>query len=239
MRKVGSLVVAAFVISACGGAAVSTPGTAAPSGTVGPPTATTPASSQPARLPGEASVVPPGTYTIDPNFGMTIDVPAGWATCCMGVITKNDFAGILYGDISNVVVYADSCHWKSGGQSQPQGATAFAAAFAAQVPRNASAPKAVTVGGMPSVHVRVTVPAEQDMDANGNFVGCDQGQFISWGSASDPLDGRYHQAPGQIDDLYLLDIDGRTYVFDVISGPDISASDKADLEAMLASLKIG
>ncbi len=240
MRKVASAVVAAFLISACGGSAATTPAsTMAPNTTAAPPVATTGGATQPPRIPGEADVVPPGTYTIDPDFGITIDVPPGWGTCCQGVIVKNDFAGILYGDISGVVVFGDSCHWKSGGQSQPQDATAFAAAFAAQVPRNASAPRDVTVAGMPAVHVRLTVPADQEIDAAGDFVGCDEGRFISWGTASSPLDGRYHQGPGQIDDVYLLDIDGRTYVFHMISGPDISASDKADLEAMMASLKIG
>jgi hypothetical protein len=49
---------------------------------------------------------------------------------------------------------------------------------------------------------------------------------------------RHHQAPGQIDDFYVLEIGSTTVIFDVISGPDISASDRADLEAMLASIKI-
>jgi hypothetical protein len=194
----------------------------------------------PVAPPPTAAPLPPegpvsaGSYVLD-GLDFIIDMPAGWSTCCQGVITKSDFAGLLYGDVSDIVVYADSCHWKTGGKSEPRGAAAIAAAFAAQVPRNATAPRNVTVAGTPAVHVRLTVPASQEVNKSG-FVGCDELTFSTWGTATDP-GARYQQGAGQIDDLYLLDIDGQTIIFDVITGPNISSQDKADLDTMLESLR--
>ena len=49
---------------------------------------------------------------------------------------------------------------------------------------------------------------------------------------------RYHQAPSQTDDFYFVDLGTRTLVFDILGGPGTPAADKADLEAMVASVRI-
>jgi hypothetical protein len=120
------------------------------------------------------------------------------------------------------------------------GARAIAAALAAQKNRDASESRAVTVGGLPALVVRLKVPLNQpvttDVHGDNTFTGCDDGQFRSF--TVGPDGERYHQAPGQIDDFYVLEIGSTTVIFDVVSGPDITAADMADLEAMLASVKI-
>jgi hypothetical protein len=173
---------------------------------------------------------------------MTIHIPAGWGACCGGVILKNDFAGLLYWDnVQGITVYADPCLWVSGGQAKPEGAQAIATALAAQKNREASEPRPVTVAGMPAAVVRLKVPLDQpvttDSHDDNTFNGCDDGQFRSF--TVGPNGERYHQAPGQIDDFHVVEVGGRTVIFDVVSGPDIPSSDMADLESMLASLKIG
>ena len=46
-----------------------------------------------------------------------------------------------------------------------------------------------------------------------NFAACDSGYFASWGWAQeDPA--RFHQGPGQIDRLWILDVDGNLVVID-------------------------
>lgn len=205
--------------------------------TAAPTASPAPAATVP-PLPPESGVIPAGTYVLG-SLDVTIDVPAGWQTCCGTAILKNDFAALLSIDVTDIVVYADACNWKSGDRSEPQGATAIAAALAAQVPRNATAPRDVTVVGTPGLHVRLTVPADQPVTGTAGsfvFVGCDDGEFVSWGKGSDPRD-RYHQGPGQVDDLYIVDFGGRTLIFDIATGPETPASDKAALEAMLESLR--
>ena len=228
MRPVASILAAVVLVAGCGGASSSTvPVTPAPV-TAAPPIATPTTAAAP-TLPGEGPVTA-GTYALDPGLGVTIDVPAGWSTCCEGMLTKTDFAALLYGHLDGMDVYTDPCLWKAG-STRAVGADAIAAALSAQPHRNGSEPRNVTVAGLPGVHVRLSVPQDQPTDANG-FTGCDEGEFKTDA-------GRFHQAPGQIDDFYLVDLGDGTFAFDVVSGPDIPAADKADLEAMVASARIG
>jgi hypothetical protein len=185
--------------------------------------------------------IAPGTYSFDEERQITVDVPAGWAGCCGGgVIAKNDFAGImLYIDISDIKVYNDPCHWSIKGETEPRGVAAIAAALSAQPTRQGSQPRNVTVGGLPGMHVRLTVPAGMDIiDATGNraFPDCDQQEFRTWTSGHDAI--RHQQGSSQIDDVYLVPVGSRIVAFDVTSGPDIAPADKSALDAMLASIRI-
>ena len=239
--------VLAVALAGCQAPAANGPTAAAPTATQAAVVATTqptasPGPARPPTLPPETSNLAAGTYTLDPSLSMTIEVPGGWDTCCGGVILKNDFAGLLYwGDARGITVYADPCLWTSGAQSKPEGAQAIAAALAGQKNREASKARAATVGALPAIVVRLKVPLGQPVttDAHGDntFTGCDDGQLRSF--TVGPEGERYHQAPGQIDDFYVLDVGGTTVIFDVVSGPDIPAADMANLEAMLASVEIG
>jgi hypothetical protein len=240
MRKLVSVLVAAMVITGCGGTAnTATPGTPREA-TVAPasstPDAPTTAAVQPLR---EGALH--GTYSFLDGLG-TVDVPAGWEGCCdaWGVV-KGDFTGLLFDDLTNVIVYADSCHWKAGPNPEPKGAEATAAAFSAQGGHQGTEPEAITVDGIPGWRVTLTVPADQAVTGprdDLSFTGCDEGQFASWAMiGGDGLPSRFHQAPSQTDTLYLVDVGSRTIVFDMISEPAIAASDQAELDAMLASVK--
>lgn len=241
MRKVLGVLIAALVIAACGSAA----STANPN-TQPPATATSatpsPISPTAATAPGfPDGPVPAGTYSFLNGLG-TFDVPSGWGGCCdsFGVL-KSDFAALLFEDITDVIVYADSCKWKAGPNPEPKGAEATAAAFSAQGGHQGTEPEATTVGGLPGWRVGLTVPADQAVTGGEDdrvFTGCDEGRFASWGLKSGGgQPSRYHQGPSQIDTLYIVDVGSRTIVFDMVSGPDIAASDQAELDAMLASVK--
>ena len=238
MRKVASILVAALVVAGCGGTASSAKPDTPPPASVSP--ATSPVASTAAAVPEfPDGVIAAGTYTFLDGLG-TFDVPSGWAGCCnqFGVL-KSDYAALLFEDITDVIVYADSCHWEAGPNPEPKGAEATAAAFAAQRGHQGTEPEATTVGGLPGWRVRLTVPADQPTtggDDDRVFTGCDDGRFASWGSkGGDGEPSRYHQGPSQVDTLYIVDVGDRTIVFDMVSGPDIAASDQAELDAMLAS----
>jgi hypothetical protein len=241
MPKVVSVLVAALVVAGCAGAA----STAKPN--TPPPASVAPASSSPAP-PSTAAVrgipegpMAPGTYSFIDGLG-TFDVPSGWGGCCdaFGVL-KSDFAALLFEDITDVIVYADSCKWKAGPNPEPKGAEATAAAFSAQRGHQGTEPEATTVAGLPAWRVTLTVPADQPVTGDADnivFTGCDDGQFASWGLKSGGgQPSRYQQGPSQIDTLYIVDVGDRTVVLDMVTGPDISASDQAELEAMLESVE--
>lgn len=241
MRKVVGVLVAAAVIAGCGGTASSARPNTPPPGTVAPATPTTGAPSA-AGVPAlHDGPVRSGTYSFLNGLGR-FDVPSGWESCCdaFGVL-KSDFAALLFEDITDVIVYADSCKWKAGPNPEPKGAQATAAAFAAQGGHQGTQPEAITVGGLPGWRVTLTVPDDQAITGSadsGVFTGCDDGRFATWGLKSGGGEpSRYQQSPSQIDTLYLVDVGNRTVVLDMVSGPDIAASDQAELDAMLASVK--
>lgn len=224
------------------------PPTTTPSAAPSPTLAAAPTSTVLPTLPGSGPIGA-GKYTIFPDglrgyVSLTMEVPAGWEGCCAapGWIVYNGGASawltgaaILVGDVTGLVVYGDSCRWQSSPTSKPVGADAFAAALAAQPGRQASQPRAVTVAGLPGVHVRLTVPDDlqttTQSDGDLTFVDCDAGEYRSF-------DGRHHQGLSQIDDFYFVDVGSRTLVFDIFSFPGSPASAVPELEAMLASVEI-
>jgi len=250
MRTLIGLVAGAALIAGCTGSPGSTAAGGSNAGSVppastpavtAPPVSSNPTQAGPRDLPGDGVIVA-GTYVVDRSLGMTIDIPPNWGACCGGAILKNDYAGLLlFVDVHDIVVYDDACKWESGGQTNPQGAEAIAVALSKQKHHMASEAKAATVAGVAGWVVRVQVPVDEpavlDAENNYTFTECEQGHVVSFGSPADPL-SRYHQGPGQIDDYYVIDIDGTPTIIDVVSGPDTPATDLAELEAMLASIRI-
>jgi hypothetical protein len=80
------------------------------------------------------------------------------------------------------------------------------------------------------------VPADQEFTEAEQFVGCDDGEFVSMTTETGERD-RYHQFAGQIDDFYLIDLDGKTYFLDVVTEPETSAQEMAEVQAMLDSIR--
>lgn len=214
--------------------------TPSPSPTLAP----TPGPTAAPFLPGSGPVAA-GTYTLDATLGVTIEVPASWDACCgtpgwalVKGEAQPDVSAMLYGsgsEIDDIVVYGDSCRWSSSPTSEPRGAEAIAAALAALPGREGTVPRSITVGGYPGVHVRLTVPDDLETtlqpDGDHNFVDCDGAEYRTWV-------GRHQQGTSQIDDFYFVDVNGHTVVFDVFSFPESAPSDLAELEAVLASVKI-
>lgn len=204
-----------------------------------PPTATsapTPAVSAPPRLAG--APLNGGRYMLAGAHGITVEAPArGWAGyCCPGdpvIFNEEDpprFASLRYADATLMTLYLDPCHWSQSKTQVPKGAAAIAAAMSALPGRSGSKPEAVTVGGRPAVHVRLTVP--RDASAGD----CDGHEYRTWSvGAGDPRD---QEGPGQIDDIYLVDIGGSTVVIDASYFPETSMADRRALNAMLDSLRI-
>jgi len=97
----------------------------------------------------------------------------------------------------------------------------IAAALAAQASRNATAPVDVTIDGYRGKALTLHVPADATMTGE-DFDGCEGGKFASYGIPDDPL-SRYHQGPGQIDELWILDVGGSTVIIDAMYRSDTPA----------------
>jgi hypothetical protein len=99
----------------------------------------------------------------------------------------------------------------------------LADALEAQPMRHATAPKDVTLGGYPGKYLEWSVPAHMVVTGDSSFKGCDvepggRREFTSWLSGgSDP---RWQQMAGQVDRLWILNVDGQRLVVDATHSPD-------------------
>ncbi len=228
----------------------------------------TPGSSKPPAgtgLPSGGSVTV-GSYTIaftphhlehgvpvafEAPYRITFDVPAGWSSLGWG-ITKRDGGppeGMWMAPWDIGTVYVDPCHREAGGTAdgplmrsdegvaealsdwwgvEPQ----FDRAPTAPI---ASHPEPVSFAGYDGQYVEFSVPEDVA------FVTCEGGQYISYRDvAGEP---RYHQGPGQREQLWIVDVDGDAGAGGVIaigagSFPATSPDDLAELQAIVDSVRI-
>lgn len=201
---------------------------------VGPPGPSPSASSaEPSAEPTPSEPVPSASsdagfvlWNAPGEVAITVTLAAGWSGDQGGGILEKGPAGADPPDGAGMIVfegdlwvYGDPCKWSTTTPDAPATTVdELVAALSAQASRDASAPVDVTVGGYAGKSISLHVPADLAFDANRDFTDCDQGKFGSWaavaGAGPDPTPSRYHQGPGQIDDLVILDVNGVVVVFD-------------------------
>ncbi len=76
----------------------------------------------------------------------------------------------------------------------------------------------------------LTVPADAD------FSQCDQGHFQSW--MDDGNGYRWYQGPGQIEQLWILDVDGERLLVAASHFPDGSPESQAEHQQVIDSIQI-
>ena len=240
--------VAVLMLAACGGpqglatsvSQASTTAAIAPSTTLTPASTTEPVASIPTLWTGEEELEP-GTYLL--NFQLRADagrvypqvvltVPDGWQNqdgWLVGIgrdTPRNMF--VSFWDVAQV--YPHPCDW-SGRKIDPGRTVEGLVAALANIPmRNASTPVEVTVDGYQGFMLEWSVPTDID------FSSCDEGFFESWtglGWSSD----RYQQGPGQVDRLWILDIDGSRLVIDAAYMPGVTEQDREELFAVVDSIQ--
>jgi len=212
-----------------------------------PPTA---ARATPQAMPSAAQDLTAGTYAYQfqqldapgkPFPRVLITVPAGWGSLDLffvhsNVGTQRQIAVSFW----NVVdVYANGCHWLGPMIHPGPTVDGLAAVLAARPLRNATAPVAVSLGGYKGKFLQWSVPAGISIS------GCDQGPgdtfgwFESWTGASLTSTGttdRYQQEPGQVDRLWIIDVEGRRLVIDAAYWPGATDQDRANLQRVVDSI---
>jgi hypothetical protein len=98
---------------------------------------------------------------------------------------------------------------------------------------------AVSLGGYDGKFLQWSVPADV------NFSDCDEDPidgvryFESWtgdGLTSSDKTDRYQQEPGQVDRLWILDVQGRRLVIDAAYWPSSTGMDRANLQRVVNSI---
>jgi hypothetical protein len=141
---------------------------------------------------------------------------------------------------TGINVYGDPCHWSTTIPAAP--ATTpdeIAEAFSTQPASEPTAPVDVTVGGYAGKAITLTVPMsyhqEPDVSREVEFADCDQGNYGYYQAASDTEPSRNAQGPGQIDELWILDVNGSIVILDGFYGPATPAEVIEEIRAMAES----
>jgi hypothetical protein len=250
----GAVAVVAVVVAGVAFLPRSSPPVGGPGGqpsaspTLTPTSTPTPAAAASAAVPefpGVSDDVAPGTYmwragTATPA-DITFTIPAGWMSR-FGIPHKNRGGPgeIAVGNWIIANVYADPCQWQGSLLDPAVGPTVddLATALVAQKGRNATTPTDVTLGGYPAKRVELSIPADLDRAT------CDEGVIRTWvapGGDTALLDEEQNLGmhPGQQNVVYIVDVNGARLVIDTWHMRGTSAADLAELDAILASMRIG
>jgi hypothetical protein len=199
-------------------------------------TSTTPAP----QLPGGA--LDPGRYVftsydpgLDASYRVSINVPEGYAGYEGWAAIKTGTSQTAVSTMAIGVIYADACHWQGTrlDRSQISSTAEVAAALANQRGLRVSAPRDVTVDGFAGTYMERKVPAGT------NLAKCDDGQFRVYldagrGSAA----GQRYLVPGELQQLWIVDVDGVPLVIDASMNPGMPAEIRAELRQMVESVRI-
>lgn len=174
--------------------------------------------------------VEPGLYMLpvdsapDGHRRPVVSVPEGFVSLGGFGVQSGDFdnddARVLrVWDVDHV--YTHPC--QAGATSALVGPTTadLAEALAAQPMRSGTDPVPVTVDGYDGFYVEQAVP-DIDLDA------CPGGKFNSW-------PGRWQQSAGQVDMLWILDVDGQRMVFDASRSAGVDGDQLAELKDMVTT----
>ncbi len=178
----------------------------------------------------EAPPLDPGRYLVSIDNAPTpaplspvLTVPEGYERIGSGTgVRTADFDRYLWiWDVKSV--YTDPCQGSDAYQAVGPTVADLAGALAAQRGRTAtSAPVPVTVGGYDGLYLELTVPAEADLST------CPDRGFYLW-------PGRYQQRRGQVDRIWVVDVDGHRIVFDASHHPSTDPAAVDELEAMVTT----
>jgi hypothetical protein len=148
---------------------------------------------------------------------------------------------MAFGNFMIANVYADPCQWQGSLLSPAVGPTVddLTSALMAQKGRAASPPTDVTLSGYPAKRIELSVPADLDPAT------CDEGVMRTWVGPGERVDTWYSEDPearglrsGQLNVVYILDVNGGRLIIDTWHMPGTSAADLAELDASLASMRI-
>jgi len=132
----------------------------------------------------------------------------------------------LWGPLSaSETIYRDPCQWFGTGFNPGPSVDDYATALTTIDTWRATPPTDVTVGGRPGKRVQLTVPADAD------FATCDGGELHL-------SEGRWYQAPGQTEDMRILDFDGARFLVFTSWFPTTPAAIRTQLDQMVDSMEI-
>lgn len=206
---------------------------APPTSPAGPTSVSTPASSPEAEVVTiDGTVIGTGVY---PEY--TLEAPSSWRVAGGFVIDGASVAvGVSVWDVGEVP--RDPCLWKGSLSTPGPTVDDLVRALTAQRYRDAGEPTDVELGGASGRYLEWSVPKDWKVTGDADFEGCDghpHTDFVSW--LGDGLGERYQQVAGQVDMLWVLDVDGERLLIDATYAPDTSRAKRATLTQIVESIR--
>jgi hypothetical protein len=182
-----------------------------------------------------ATVLGNGSYP-----GWSVEAGNAWSIVG-GTFVVNDSHGVLGVSVWDVKqVPGDPCHWRASMATPGPTVADLVAALVAQRYRKATAPVQVTIAGYRGQYLEWSVPSDLVVTGDGDFQGCDlqdnaHRDFVSW--LGNGEGERYEQVAGQVDRVWVLDVNGQRLVVDATYGPSTTQGDRDDLGRVVESLR--
>ena len=166
-------------------------------------------------------------YAQLPRIAVTL--PSGWFNYNGWAVNDGGPLGLAFWDVAQV--YPTGCRWQGKPIIDPgRTVDGLARVLAARPLRHASRPTDVVLAGFRGKYLRWSVPSKI------NFSRCGQGYFESWRGRGWATD-RWQQGPGQVDRLWILDVEGHRLVIDANYMPSATRKQRDELERIVHSIK--
>jgi hypothetical protein len=190
------------------------------------------------------------TYFVEPvgtNIQVFYTIPAaGWMSWFgafkPGLATDppDSVVGLSIVNVTNVVQEGCTGHVAA---DPPVGPTVddMATALAALSPFVLTRPPSdVTIDGVRGKHLELTVPdlAIQRSGDGNTFTDCTDGELWSWIGKPLSFANHAYSHPGQVEEVWLLDVDGTRVMVETLRSPGSSDGDIAELRLILDSIDI-
>jgi hypothetical protein len=99
-------------------------------------------------------------------------------------------------------------------------------------------PTDVTINGYSGQHLELTIPDDLPYDPDGgSWTDCGRGELQSW-IGTESFDYFYGYAPGQVEEFWILDVDGTRLMIQSRWFPESPPEDIAEMRTILDSIRI-
>jgi hypothetical protein len=172
--------------------------------------------------------------------GFSVEAPFVWSA------NGNFITNVTGGGLRGISVWTvgqvprNPCH--SMGNTYDPGPTVgdLASALVKQPMRHATDPTDVTLGGYAGTYLEWSVPKDMVVTGDADFKACDvqdngHRDFVSWLGNADGE--RYQQMAGQVDRLWILDVNGQRLLVDATYSPDTTQAQRDEEDQVVRSLR--
>lgn len=215
---------------------VAAPPTTVVTTTDAPATTTTEAPTTTALAGPEEVVLSPAGQ--GPSAGLTLSMPDGWSNLGWAVNNGSDDLFISYWYVDNV--FGDRCNAAGDVLDPVPGPTVddLAAAFVEAWGAYATAPVDADLGGYSGKYMVLTLPTVSAECLSVNMNGWMETGATPVAAGSVGEASRYYLEEGQIEEIWILDVDGVRQVVNASYLPGTSADDLAELQEVVDSIRI-